>query len=816
MNDPLNLKVWTDDDVNVIFKRMKKLRPELSLVVFSNFARRFCGGIKPEDISYLVKESPVLILFLENVELGDSNIGGYLFSYQRRAFNIGVYLAKIASGMSDVKLEQTSEDLVRFRINNLALKRFSINEELIPEGAEVQNRPDVFIDVRYYFIMGSLALGFMLMAGVAWFQFKRYQNEKKYHVFFDETFSFLGLLDREGRVLDANKTALKFIGKKRSDIAGEYFWNTPWWAHAQTQSTRLKQAIVKAQNGESVCFNTYYLNSEGFRIEVDFTIKPIKSNEKIIGFIFEGNNITERMAQEKALKESEEIFRSLFVNSPEPILIVENNVFLDCNSACVQALGYSDTKEVLHLHPALISPLLQEDGSDSHAKADEVMAICLEKGVHRFEWQHKKKNGDVFSVFITLTRINLGKRVLISSTWKDITVEKKFALEKKEHLEKILLEKQIVERSNQLKTLLLRNAGLEMRDPLTSISGAAHILQESGLKLEQEGIVRLLLRSSNRMTELVNTLLDLSLIEEHKVKILHEPFSLKKEIDYLRKEFPLRALDKGLLFEIIEDDILIDVIWGDKRRLRQVLYQLLDNAIKFTETGSVTLKIGRLSSDPNLVQFAIIDTGIGIPKYNIPNLFESDGSLNKIFEHKFGGGGLGLGVVQELVSYMGGKIGVLSSPATGTTIHFALPLKTDEGLIHEDEVVVTKNTKSLKMLIADDSDETRNIYFQFLKKTSHQLDFSSNGSHALERFKREHYDLILLDIQMPHLNGYEVVREIRKIEREKNLSRTFVVAVTVHAFEEDMLLAYDSGFDLHLSKPIDKKALLNLLDGFKD
>lgn len=816
MNDPLNLTVWTDDDVNVILKRMKKLRPELSLVVFSCFARRFGGGMKPGDINYLVKESSVPILFLEDVELGDSNIGGYLFSYQRRAFNVGVYLAKMASGVTDAKLDQASEELVKFRINNAALKRFSIKEELIPQGADVQNQPKLFIDIHYYLIMGSLVLVLVLITGVAWFQFKRYQNEKKFRVFFDETFQFLGLLDQDGRIVDANKTALDFIRKKMSDVAGEFFWDTPWWTHAQTESVRLKQGIAKAQNGELVRFNTYHLNAEGLRVEIDFTIKPVINDEKVVGFVVEGRDITERVTKEKVLKESEEIFHSLFVNSPEPIWIIENNVFVDCNAACVHALGYSDTKEVLHLHPALLSPPLQEDGKDSHVKADEMMALCIEKGVQRFEWQHKKKNGDVFSVFVTLTRVNLGHRTLISCTWKDITDEKRIDLEKKEHLEKILSEKQLVERSNQLKTALLRSAGLEMRDPLTSIIGAAHILQEGGLKLEQEGIVRLLLRSSSRMAELVNTLLDLSLIEEHKVKILHEPFSLKKEIDYLRKEFSLRALDKGLLFEIIEDDVLIDVIWGDKRRLRQVLYQLLDNAIKFTETGSVTLKIGRLASDPKLIQFAIIDTGIGIPKYNIPNLLEIDGSLNKMLEHKLGSGGLGLGVVQELVNYMGGKIGILSSPSTGTTIHFALSLKTGEGPLPEDEVVATKNTKSLKILIADDSDETRNIYFQFLKKTPHQIDFSSNGSDALERFKHEHYDLILLDIQMPHLTGYEVVREIRKIEREKNLSRTFVVAVTVHAFEEDKLLAYDSGFDLHLSKPIDKKALLNLFDGFKD
>lgn len=814
--DPLNLTVWLDDDISLINKRIKKLSSELSLVVLSSFARRYASGSDSHEMTSLINESPVPIMILEDRDLGDAVVGGYLFSYKKWAYNTGYYLGEILTKSRDAKLKQGFDNLINFKINNKALKRFGVNEDLIPKDVEHINRSMLLLDTYHDIIIAFL---FVLLVGMifgAWIQFKKFQNEKRFRSLFDETAHFWGILDSEGRILDASKTALRLIDKRRSEVKYQFFWDTPWWTQSQTEIVRLKQGITKCLNGEVVRFNTYHIKVDGSRVEVDFSLKPIKKNNKIIGLVAEGRDITDKVAIEKSLKENEEIFHSLFVHSPDPSWIIENNVFVECNSACVSTLGYSDSKEVLHLHPSLLSPPVQEDGKDSHDKADEMMALCMEKGNHSFEWLHKRKNGEIFSVAVSLTRVNLNQRTLIYCTWRDISIEKKQVLNVKSQIERLHIKNIQADRSNKIKSALLRCAGLEMRDPLTSIIGATYILQESGVKLEQEGVLRMLSRSTTRLTELINTLLDLSLIEEHKVQIVNEPFSLKKEIDYLRKEFSLRAIDKGLLFEIIEDDELLDVILGDKRRLRQVLYQLLDNAIKFTETGSVTLKIGKLASDPGLIQFAVIDTGIGIPKYNVPNLFDSDSCLNKVLDQKIGTGGLGLGMVQELVKRMGGEIGILSSPSTGTTIHFAIGLKTSDLVLKEDQPIVLKNKKVLRVLIADDSDETRAIYFQFLKKTPHHIDFSSNGSDALERFKREHYDVILLDIQMPHLTGYEVVREIRKIEREKNLVRSFVVAATVHAFEEDKLLAYDSGFDLHLSKPVDKNALLNLFEGFKD
>ena len=133
----------------------------------------------------MVKGSPVPILFLEDVELGETNIGGFLYSYQNRAFNVGAYVARVASGVTDAKLEQSSEEFIKFKINYSALKRFSLSDELIPQEATVINRPKLFIDMHYSLILGTLLLILVFIAGLAWFQFRRYQNEKKFRVVFD-------------------------------------------------------------------------------------------------------------------------------------------------------------------------------------------------------------------------------------------------------------------------------------------------------------------------------------------------------------------------------------------------------------------------------------------------------------------------------------------------------------------------------------------------------------------------------------------------------------------------------------------------------
>jgi signal transduction histidine kinase/DNA-binding NarL/FixJ family response regulator len=377
---------------------------------------------------------------------------------------------------------------------------------------------------------------------------------------------------------------------------------------------------------------------------------------------------------------------------------------------------------------------------------------------------------------------------------------------------------QEVQRAAQAKSEFLAMMSHEIRTPMNSILGMADLLAETPLSEEQQRYVAIFQRATSSLLDLLNDILDLSKIEAGELKLETVAFELREVVARATELVGIRASERGLA---IESEIATDVspwLSGDPVRLRQVLINLLGNALKFTEKGKLTVRIARDpgGSDPASLLVGVSDTGIGIPQDKLENIFESFSQADSSTTRKYGGTGLGLSISKKLVEAMGGRIWVESRVGSGSTFYFTAKLGIAEARREAASELAAAGAASatrvpLRILVADDSEDNRLVIRAYLKGTPYVLDFAEDGAIALEKLKTHAYDLALVDVHMPAKDGYTVVREFRDFERAHGRPALPVLALTADAFEEAVQKSLAAGFTRHLAKPIRKAVLLQAI-----
>jgi signal transduction histidine kinase/FixJ family two-component response regulator len=377
---------------------------------------------------------------------------------------------------------------------------------------------------------------------------------------------------------------------------------------------------------------------------------------------------------------------------------------------------------------------------------------------------------------------------------------------------------QQVERAAKAKSEFLAMMSHEIRTPMNAILGMADVLAETSLSADQQRYVAIFQRAAGSLLDLLNDILDLSKIEAGELKLEAVAFELRDVVARATELVGIRASEKGLA---IESEIAADVpLWlsGDPVRLRQVLINLLGNALKFTEKGDLIVRIGRdpEGNDPASLLVGVSDTGIGIPQDKLETIFESFSQADSSTTRRYGGTGLGLSISKKLVEAMGGRIWVESTVGTGSTFYFTAKLGVAEARTEAagKPVAAAAATRApLRILVADDSEDNRFVILAYLKGTPYVLDFAEDGTIALEKLKTRAYDLALVDVHMPAMDGYTVVREFRDFERTHGRPALPVLALTADAFQEAVEKSLAAGFTRHLAKPIRKATLLQAIDG---
>ena len=378
---------------------------------------------------------------------------------------------------------------------------------------------------------------------------------------------------------------------------------------------------------------------------------------------------------------------------------------------------------------------------------------------------------------------------------------------------------QQVQRAAQAKSEFLAMMSHEIRTPMNAILGMADLLGETSLSADQQRYVAIFQRAAASLLDLLNDILDLSKIEAGELKLETVAFELREVVARATELVGIRASEKGLA---IESEIAPEVppwLAGDPVRLRQVLINLLGNALKFTEQGKLTVRVTRdpEANDPASLRFAVSDTGIGIPPDKLETIFESFSQADSSTTRKYGGTGLGLSISKRLVEAMGGRIWVESTVGSGSTFYFTTKLGVAEGqpeTATEPVRAAAATRAPLRILVADDSEDNRFVIRAYLKSTPYALDFAEDGAIALEKLTTGTYDLALVDVHMPAMDGYTVVRRFRDFERVHGRPPLPVLALTADAFQEAVEKSLAAGFTRHLAKPIRRPALLAAIDGY--
>jgi PAS domain S-box-containing protein len=514
------------------------------------------------------------------------------------------------------------------------------------------------------------------------------ESELKFRAIFDHTFQFIGVMDTEGILRQANRTALQFIDANEEDVIGRPFWETPWWSHSIELQERLKNAIQQAKHGTLARFEATHTAPDGTLSYIDFSLKPVTDAEgHVIQLIPEGRDITERKQAEKELM--------------------------------------------------------------------------------RYK-QHLEE-----------------------------TVQQR--------TEELRLARDEAEAANRAKSVFLANMSHELRTPLNAILGFSHMMQrDETLSNEQHETLNIINNSGEHLLNLINDVLEIAKIEAGKLQLEIAPFDLHTMVNEVTDMMRLRAQQKGIQLELNQSDKTPQYIKSDEARLRQILVNLVSNAVKFTTVGNVTIRLDIKNNIQRLLIIDVADTGPGISAKDKQRLFNP---FEQLREGKAQTGtGLGLSIVKHFIQLMGGNITVESSIGKGSLFHVEVPLvEADEieiealGEKTDGEVAgLSPGQPSYRILIAEDQQENQLLLSKMMQEIGMQVKVANNGKACVELFKKWKPDLIWMDRRMPVMDGMEATRQIRRI---KGGDKVKIVAVTASAFKEQERELLEAGMDDQIHKP---------------
>jgi CheY-like chemotaxis protein/two-component sensor histidine kinase len=347
---------------------------------------------------------------------------------------------------------------------------------------------------------------------------------------------------------------------------------------------------------------------------------------------------------------------------------------------------------------------------------------------------------------------------------------------------------------------------------MNAVIGFTHLLIQQDPKPEQVEFLKFLKFSAENLLILINDILDFSKIESGKVEFENVDFSIKDLISNIRLASLQKANEKNIQLKLMMDHDLPNAVIGDPVRLGQILTNLISNAVKFTSVGKVTVSasLARKTAKHSTIDFEIADTGIGIPPEKIDNIFESFTQASSDTTRKYGGTGLGLTITKRLLELLGSEINVTSQPGKGSVFYFSLTFENSDKKL-KDELIPEnfqelKELHGVKILIAEDNQINVILAKQFMKNWGVECDIAENGERALMLVKTNDYDMVLMDLQMPEMDGYRTTEEIRKLPEEKYQSLP-IIALTASAMLDIKDRAFTVGMNDYISKPFNPNEL---------
>ncbi|MGC1508468.1 MHYT domain-containing protein [Ketobacter sp.] len=614
-------------------------------------------------------------------------------------------------------------------------------------------------------------------------------NEKRLTAILQTAVDAIVIINSKGIIVGANPATEDLVGWKHDQLLGQsinrLMPDTPSEMASGDIETYLETHIHKLIG---IGRQTEALHQNGERIPVRLAIGHVKLPQEslYVGFM---TDIRDQLAMESELKENEARFRSLIGNIPGAAyrcLSSESWEMLFISDAIQRITGYPARDFSLPNPKRSFAELIHPDDLAlvRQPEADSAPFNLEYRIIHRdgtVRWV-QDNGGSVLN--------EDGGIAWLDGFIMDITARKELDIE-------LINAKVKAEQAALARSAFLANMSHEIRTPMNAIIGFSDILMTTKLDADQNKYLSTLRGSARSLLHLLDDILDSAKLEKGKMTLELRDFSLSGLIDSVVSTLWIQARNKGLTLEMHIDETLDEFYQGAPDRIRQVLMNLIGNAVKFTEQGTVSVDVTPLRDQ--WVEFRVTDTGIGIDAERIEAIFDPFTQADSSMDRRFGGTGLGTTISKQLVELMGGRISAQSKPGEGSCFSFTLPLQKGENPLPEHFIQQTE-LPPLHILVVDDVPQNITLLKLILESAKHRVTCASDGEQALQQVKTTEFDLILMDVQMPKMDGLTACQRIRKLPRHNNMP---IIAMTASVLDEDKKAARDAGMNGFCSKPVD-------------
>ena len=653
------------------------------------------------------------------------------------------------------------------------------------------------------------------------------ESEEKYRTIVETANEGIWVVDSETRTTYVNRRMAEMLGYGPEEMIGKKsseFMDDEGKARLGLLLEHRRQGIIES-------FEFKFIRKDGLPLWAISSAAPLRDKEgKFAGSLGMLTDITERKRAEEALLESEERYATTLASIGDAVIATDMKGRITFMNAVAEGLTGWTLDDAMMKPAKNVFNIINEY---TRHKVDDPITKVLKNGVIVGLANHTilvRRDGTEVAIDDSGAPIKdlTGNTIGVVLVFRDITERKRAEeellkarndLELKVQKRTAELQKALeaAEESARAKAAFLANMSHELRTPMNAVIGFSSLLLDDNLTQEQEEYIEGIRKGGEALLAIINDILDFSRAENNKLELEHQPFSLKHCIDESLGLVAVQASKKGLNLSETINYGTPDTIIGDQGRLRQILVNLLTNAVKFTDKGNVSVSVSSKAVEGNRRQifFEVKDTGIGIPQNRMNEIFEPFVQVERTLSRKRDGVGLGLAITKNLVELMGGKIQAESIPGQGSTFRFMILAETipgkqlDFGKI--DRGVAFENIPGLKpmrILVAEDNPSNQRVLVEMLKRLGYRADAVADGREVIQALERQDYDLVLMDIKMPEMDGITATQVIRKL---RPIGGPKIVAITAFALEGDREKCLEAGMEDYISKPVKMAELADIL-----